>query len=103
MIEALDPHVLDLVLSPKTIVLRLRRIIKHHKSTGLGAKVHEIIDHTESAIWWPNTNLDSVDGASGPRFRRAFFGEIRLNNDLAPSSRIGNLTIEVLHFLFVCT
>lgn len=71
----------------------MRRCVKYHGSGNEGVeglRFSDDIDYTESASWWP-----AMEGATDETHKRFLSGEIRLKQDLKPSSSIVNFRIEV--------
>lgn len=94
VIEAMDPRPLCVPPSRKAIVLRLRRSIKYHsQSFGIfeNSKQKTVVDHIETGVWGPRRESCTAKGES----KHVYMGEIPLKNNLAPSSAIGSLSIEV--------
>lgn len=93
-IETEDLQALDLLSSPKAMVVRLRRCVKYHADTGKAVDSFawkDEISHYDLATWWP------ADEAAGTlnTTRRHLQGELHLKADLKPSSAIAHFRVEV--------
>ena len=95
-IQTFDSQTLDLIASPNTVVVRLRRRLKYFISAGQALSKKQsvassvAVDDVESAVWWKPSE-DSPNEACECQLE----GEIHLANDLAPSSDFAPFTIEV--------
>ncbi|KAF8968091.1 hypothetical protein BDZ97DRAFT_1916318 [Flammula alnicola] len=98
-LEGDDQQGLDLLSSPKAIVLRLRRRIKYHYNAEKKLESFawkDAIDHSQLAVWWP-----SAEG-SEDRFGRVRYvnGELHLRSDIKPTSAVASFRIEYSVVLF---
>ncbi|KAL0954346.1 hypothetical protein HGRIS_003340 [Hohenbuehelia grisea] len=94
-IESPDMQALDLLSSPKAIMVRLRRNIKYHEFRTMAVDAmtwRDSVDDTDPAVWWPSTEGEEADTL----VRRHLCGEIQLKKTLKPSTAIGNFRIEYL-------
>ncbi|KAJ6531971.1 hypothetical protein B0H19DRAFT_1242118 [Mycena capillaripes] len=113
LIECNDPEALELLSTPESVVVRLRRNVRFH--TGEKAATHygdvasklvwkEELDHSELASWWPASDrgleTDSTDTLVIQAPRRMCRGEIQLRPDLITSSSIAHFRIEYSVVLF---
>lgn len=93
-LESDDGQAADLISSPKSIVVRLRRRIKYHhdsEKTFGSLAWRDAIDHSQLAVWWP-----SSEGAEDRYGRLRFVnGELHLRPDIKPTSAMGAFRIEV--------
>jgi len=91
-LESPDEQALDLLSSPKAIVLRLRRRIRSHwnpEKTLESSAWKDAIDHSQLATWWPSTEAPDIRGV------RYINGELHLKPDANPSSAMAHFRIEV--------
>ncbi|KAJ7067133.1 hypothetical protein C8F01DRAFT_1247532 [Mycena amicta] len=110
-IECNDPVGLDILASPDSVVLRLRRNVRFHSpdkpnpSNDITLKPvwKDEFQFSEMASWWlaavsPNRELDALDSTetliSGARLRRTLKGELHLRSDLITSSFIAHYCLE---------
>ena len=92
-----DQQALDLLSSPKAIVVRLRRRIKyHHNSEKMLESLawRDSIDHSQLAVWWPSAEQ------SEQRNVRYVNGELHLRADIKPTSAMASFRVEVCN---LCT
>lgn len=91
-IETPDEQALDLLSSPRAIVVRLQRCVAYtageasHHNSRAGVRWEEAIDYPASSVWWPKP-----DGNG----QRRLDGEIQLSRHLKPSSAIMHFSITV--------
>ncbi|KAF8150705.1 hypothetical protein B0H34DRAFT_729909 [Crassisporium funariophilum] len=98
-LESDDIQALDLLSSPKTIVVRLRRCIKYHvnaESTLESLAWKDSIDHSQLAVWWPSTERASLDSKS----KRFLNGEMHLKPDMKPTSAMAHFRIQYSVIMF---
>ncbi|KAF9563246.1 hypothetical protein CPC08DRAFT_686837 [Agrocybe pediades] len=92
-----DEQALDLLSSPKAIVLRLRRRIKAHwnpEKTFESMAWRDAIDHSQLAVWWPSRETPEMRGV------RYVNGELHLKVDANPTSAMAHFRIEYSAVLF---
>ncbi|KAF7336764.1 hypothetical protein MVEN_02111600 [Mycena venus] len=116
VIECEDADALELLSSPESVVLRLRRNVRFHTGEKTAAHYGDVpsklvwkeeLDHSELASWWPAADraleTDStetlVTTAVNPS-RRMLKGEIHLRPDLITSAAIAHFRIEYSVVLF---
>ncbi|TFK27773.1 hypothetical protein FA15DRAFT_665995 [Coprinopsis marcescibilis] len=92
LLKSDDVQALDLLSSPKSVVCRLRRVIKYH--AGQEKSVEPLawkdgLEDSQSALWWPCAEVDA-----NTRHRRRLSGELHLRKDLKPTTAIGGFRIE---------
>jgi hypothetical protein len=94
VIETDDLQALDLLSSPKAIVVRLRCCVKHHADAEKPIDSYawkDSTDHSQLAAWWA-----SSEGATDKsRPTRHINGELHLPIDLKPTSAMAHFRIEV--------
>lgn len=92
-LESDDYQALDLLSTPKAIVVSLKRRIKYQSDPErfLGSLVKDTIDYSQPAVWWPSS--EGIEDNVG-RFR-FLNGELHLKVDMKPTSGIGDFAIEV--------
>lgn len=93
-IECQDLEALDILASPRAVVVRLRRSVKSNgsgvESINDGTHYKHDVEYTESGTWWP-----SMEGATDETYTRFLSGEIALKGDLKPTASIAHFRIEV--------
>lgn len=98
-LESADEQTLDLLSSPKAIVLRLRRRIRcrmNAEKTMESLAWKDAIDDSQLAVCWPSTEgPDRDDSRSSPRHRRFVNGELHLRADIKPTSSMAHFRVEV--------
>ncbi|KAF9466645.1 hypothetical protein BDZ94DRAFT_187800 [Collybia nuda] len=98
-IETIDWQALDLLSSPRAIVMRLRRRIRASAETGKTVDSYgwkDAVDDSQLAAWWPST-----EGApDGSKPRREINGELHLPIDTKPTSAMAHFRIEYSVVLF---
>lgn len=97
VLETKDLQALDLLSSPKAVVMRLRRRLRTHADTrktvdSIGWK--DAIEHSQLAAWWPSTE-DTPDDSS---CRCQINGELHLPIDLKPTSAMAHFRMEVCYW-----
>ncbi|PPQ92237.1 hypothetical protein CVT25_008919 [Psilocybe cyanescens] len=97
-LESDDYQALDLLSTPKAIVVSLKRRIKYQSDPErfLGSLVKDTIDYSQPAVWWPSS--EGIEDNVG-RFR-FLNGELHLKVDMKPTSGIGDFAIEYSVVLF---
>ncbi|KAF9563247.1 hypothetical protein CPC08DRAFT_761006 [Agrocybe pediades] len=91
-LEGREPQVLDMLSSPTSIALSLRRRVRfYNKSASSRRDVawNETVEDMGMAVWWPSIAVD----ASSTSTVRHLEGEIRLAKDLRPTSEMGHFSI----------
>jgi hypothetical protein len=107
-IESSEDELLEVLGSPKHIVVDLVRYMRHHsdaqtsemRGVGTDGESKETIG---TAIWWPRPEEIHDDLARGAKpmmwidgqFGRVLQGEIRLARDLKPSFSFAHLNLQV--------
>jgi len=93
-LESNDQQALDLLSPPKSIVVRLKRLIQYHfdpDHTPGSGYLKDSIDHYDRAVLWP-----SLEGSEDPSKRSRFVnGELHIKPDTKPSSAMGDFRIQV--------
>ncbi|KAF8896104.1 hypothetical protein BD779DRAFT_1667956 [Infundibulicybe gibba] len=97
--ETDDEQALDLLSSPKAIVVRLRRCVRCHADETKSVDTKTWKDEYEDsqlASWWPSpTGVSDSD-----RPQRELNGELHLKGDLKPTSSMAHFRIEYSVVLF---
>lgn len=93
-IECKDRQALDLLASPKAIVVQLRRRVRFFLAAatvgdGQAPGWNDTVEDLETAVWWPGA------GNSADPCTRRLEGEIRLSKDLKPTSAIAHFSVSV--------
>ncbi|KDR78971.1 hypothetical protein GALMADRAFT_244680 [Galerina marginata CBS 339.88] len=99
-LESDDEQALDLISTPKAVVLRLRRRIKYHWNAEKSFESlawKDAVDHSQLAVWWP-----SIEGsqANGPKHVRFLNGELHLRPDIKPTSAMAHFRLMYSVVLF---
>lgn len=93
-LESNDQQALDLLSPPKSIVVRLKRVIQYHfdaHHTSGSGHLTESIEYSDRAVLWP-----SLEGSEDPSKRLRFVnGELHIKPDTKPSSAVGDFRIQV--------
>jgi hypothetical protein len=93
-LESNDQQALDLLSPPKSIVVRLKRLIQYHfdpRHTPGSGHLTESVDYSDRAVLWP-----SLEGSEDPSKRLRFVnGELHITPDAKPSSAVGDFRIQV--------
>jgi hypothetical protein len=96
-LESNDQQALDLLSLPKSIVVRLKRLIQYHfdpDHTPGANYLTESRGFSDRAVLWP-----SSEGSEDPSKRLRFVnGELHIKPDTKPSSAIGDFRIQVRFF-----
>lgn len=94
MIETPDEQALDLLSSPRAVIVRLQRRITYsagaqaHQTHAAGKEWQAAIDYPSTAAFWPGPACDQGR-------RRRLDGEIQLSKRLKPSSALLQFSITV--------
>jgi len=90
-LEGRDSQALDMLSTPSSVVVCLRRHVKYYNSPSSISRLNvawkDSFEDVASAVWWP-----SGTSRSNPCTRH-LEGEIRLAKDLRPSSAIAHFSI----------
>ena len=88
-LESDDQQALDLLSPPKSIIVRLKRLIQYHFDPG--HTQGSSINYSDRAVLWP-----SSEGSEDPLKRLRFVnGELHIKPDTRPSSAVGDFRIQV--------
>ncbi|PPQ98586.1 hypothetical protein CVT26_013769 [Gymnopilus dilepis] len=93
-LESEDKHALDLLSTPKSIAVRVRRRIKYAPTPQKPietANWRTEIDHSQRAVWWPA--VDNAGHTSDDKFRM-LNGELHLKPSMVPTSAMGMYKVE---------
>lgn len=96
-LEGRDPKILDVLATPRAIVVKLRRRLRFSGRTTSSKKEaswNESVEDVGTAVWWTPVNSPQDPHA------RCLEGEIRLAKDLRPSTEIAHLSIQ--YFVVLC-
>jgi len=101
IIETPDEQALDLLSSPRAVVVRLQRRVTYkagaanHRTHAAGRGWHAAVDYPSTAVFWPGPAYDEGKG-------RRLDGEIQLSKYLKPSSALMyfSITYNVMVFPF---
>jgi hypothetical protein len=97
IIETPDAQALDLLSSPRAIVVRLQRRVAYntdeatHRTDAAGKRWHAAVDYPGTAVFWPGPTGDEGNC-------RRLDGEIQLSKHLKPSSAMMHFSITVSIF-----
>jgi hypothetical protein len=92
-IQSTDAQALDLLSSPNSPVIQLRRVVKvqgSSKPTNSSGTRLDDVQIVESASWRPTIDVEGL-----PSTTRRLDGEIQLAKDLKPSFSVASLAVEV--------
>ena len=93
-LESADQQCLDLLVTSKAIIIRLKRRVRYHYDSQHTVGAHHLRDsfeYSDPAILWP-----SSEGLEHPSRRTRFMnGELHLKSDMKPSSAMADFRIEV--------
>ena len=97
LLESQDLEALNLISSPKSIVLRLRRFIKYHSNDDQTLEHFawgDAVQESSLATWWPSTEGSADD--PNLHTKRYINGELHLESDITPTSAMAHFRMEVL-------
>jgi hypothetical protein len=98
VVETPDKQALDLLSSPRAVVVRLQRRVTYNASTATnhthakGTGYQAAVEYLATAVFWPGP---ACDGSASRRLD----GEIQLSKNLKPSSALMHFSITVRDFL----
>jgi len=108
LLESQDHEALDLLSSPRSVVVRLRRFIQYHSGEDPSFERsawrdpnlehvawRNVVDYSPLARWWPSAEI-SADFHS----KRYLNGELHLVSDVKPTSAIIHFRMEYAVVLF---
>ncbi|KDR78935.1 hypothetical protein GALMADRAFT_1365711 [Galerina marginata CBS 339.88] len=98
-LESGDEQALDVLSTPKAIVLRLKRRVSH-KFAYEGSKISaskDTTDHSQPAVWWPSVEGSETEDGTQLRFVN---GELHLRPGVKPSCAMAHFRIEYFLVLF---
>ncbi|KIM40545.1 hypothetical protein M413DRAFT_445989 [Hebeloma cylindrosporum] len=97
-LEGDDPQALDILSSPKSILVRLRRHVRYQFPGKTGAS-EDTIEDSSPALWWPRVaGTEEISPTS--EHMRYVNGELHLKVDLKPSSAMSHFRVEYSVVLF---
>ncbi|KDR76931.1 hypothetical protein GALMADRAFT_278851 [Galerina marginata CBS 339.88] len=92
-LESDDKQVLDLLSSPQAISVRVRRRTRYNSEPhkAFESKVwRDDVDHSQRAVW---SHATDYAGEEPPDSLRMLDGELHLKSEMAPTSAMGNYSI----------